>query len=402
MRIRLVKAACLVAVGASLTWLLAGCGHSIQTSGGPSPTPIPGPEFIYASNNSDSAISIYSADPKTGILGLVSSSTTAGSGAGASGLAATPKGNFLYVLNSQTSEIFCFSINQKTGVLTPTSQGTVSTGPGTQPVELTFDDVGSFLYVVDKQNDQIFQYSVSGQGILKPLVPPVVSDVPGDSPIHQGPVSITFSSLGAAAVFVANQSSGKIVSFAQSKTGQLAIQFDVDSLNSAPGIPNWLQASGAALYIADGLQSSPGGVGGQVGVYQIAGPIFQSFQGPFATNINTGQPLGLWVDPFFPLLFTANDGADSTSIFKIVPTGLSQASVQGNFTSLGNVTTDPTGVFFYGTNTSEGLIFQGALNTTTGAISPIGGGSIPTESPANPASNPFQVIVVQTPSTTIP
>ena len=400
---RAVKAACLVVIGASLAWLVAGCGHSIQTSGGPGPTPIPGPEFVYATNNADSAISIYSADAKTGILSLVSSSTTAGSGAGAAGLTATPNGKFLYALNSQTSEIFCFSINETTGLLTPTSQGSISTGAGTQPVALTLSEGGNFLYVVDKQNDQIFQYSVNAQGILKPLVPPTVSVVPSDSTLHQAPVSITYSAFATAAVFVANQNSGLIVSFDVAKNGgQLSISEDIPSLGTVAGIPNWLQISGATLYVADGGLNSPGGPGGQVSIFGVLGSIFppgMSFLGAVGTGNSAGQPVGLWVDPFFPLLFTANDGADNASAYPIVATGLGTPSIQDNFTSLGNVTTDPTGIFFYGTDTSEGLIFQGSIATSTGAISPIGGGSIPTESPANPGSKPFQVIVVQTPAT---
>jgi len=47
---------------------------------------------------------------------------------------------------------------------------------------------------------------------------------------------------------------------------------------------------------------------------------------------------------------------------------------------------------------TDGLIFQFALDTTTSTLSPISPGSVSTENPPNPASNPFQIICVQEPA----
>ena len=399
MRTRWVKAAWMAAGGAMLAGTLAGCGHSIFTSGAPLPPGKAGPQFLYVTNNADSVVSEFTIDPKTGALNF-ESQTHAGSGAGAAGLVGTLKGGFLYVVNSQSSEIFGFSVNATTGVLTPTAQATVNTGAGSQPISLVLGSTSQFLYVADKANDLILQYSVNKKtGELTPLNPATVTTKPNSGSPKQTPVSITFSPLDNS-VFVANQQAGTIQGYTVAKTGQLSKTQFVGSLNSQNGIPNWIEAdpNNLNLYDADGSTTPPnGGAGGEVSVFQIQGGTFAKFLGAFTTGNLQGQPLALFVDPFFPFLYTANDGADNASIYSIISSGLSTAVTQGGFTSLGNVTTDTTGTLFYGLDTTDGLVFEGSINTTTGGVTSIPPGAVDTENPVNPGSKPFQAVVVQTP-----
>ncbi len=387
---------------AMLAQTVAGCGSDIQSSGGPSPTPKPGPQFLYCSNNSDSQISQFAINAKTGALGFVNmvlatNGTTPAPGA--AGIAATPNSNVLYVANEKSAQIFGFLINAKTGILTPTDQGSVSTGAGTEPTTMIIDPAGPFLYAVDQANDQVFQFAADQKtGKLTPLSPPTVSTKPSAGAPTQMPVSIAFSPEGQA-VFVANEATGIIIVYAVNKDGTLTPTGFSDSLGAGnPGKPVWIAAdlSGANLYVADDLTSSPGGPGGQVGVFEISGASLSKFFGPFSTGNTTGLPLSITVNPTLPFVYTGNDGANTVSDFEINSTGLVTALVLTGFTGVANVTTDQTGAYFYGASPTQGEIFQGLISKEDGSIANIGTGFVDTETPANPGSDPFQVLVVET------
>jgi 6-phosphogluconolactonase (cycloisomerase 2 family) len=392
---------------AMLAGTVAGCGHSIQSSGGPTPVPKPGPEFLYCSNNADSQVSEFFVTAKTGALSfqemvLANGSTTPSPGA--AGLAVTPKSSVLYVANQKAAQIFSFLINAKTGNLKPTAQGSVSTGAGTQPTTMIMNPSanGPFLYVVDKANDQIFQFKVAqGSGELTPLSPPTVSTKPSAGAPTQMPVSIAFSPSGQS-VFVANQASGIIIVYAvNQKNGTLTPTGFSDSLGAGnPGEPVWVAAdlSGATLYVADDLTASPGGPGGQVSVFQIAGATLNKFLGAFTTGNTTGLPLSVTVNPTLPFVYAGNDGANTVSDYRINATGLATAIVLTGFNGVSNVTTDATGAFFYGASPTLGQIFQGLINSSDGSIANIGSGFVETETPTNPGSAPFQILVVETPN----
>jgi 6-phosphogluconolactonase (cycloisomerase 2 family) len=391
---------------AMLAASIAGCnGSSIQSSGGPSPAPKPGPQFLYCSNNADSQISEFEIDAKTGQLGFLEMvlATTDGTtpAPGAAGIVATPNSNVLYVANQKSSQIFGFLINATNGNLKPTAQGSISTGAGTQPTTMIIDPAGPFLYVVDQANDQVFQFAVAqGTGELTPLSPPTVTTKPSGGAPTQMPVSIAFSPEGQA-VFVANEASGIIIVYAVNRDGTLTPTGSSDSLGAGnPGKPVWIAAdlSGANLYVADDLTTPPGGAGGQVGVFEVSGASFSKFFGPFTTGNTLGVPLSITVNPTLPFVYTGNDGANTVSDFEINSTGLATALVLTGFTGVANVTTDETGSFFYGASPTQGQIFQGLINKQDGSIANIGTGFVNTETPSNPGSNPFQIQVVETPN----
>lgn len=390
---------------AMLAASVAGCnGSSIQSSGGPTPVPKPGPQFLYCSNNADSQISQFLINAKTGALGFVSmigAGGTSSSPAGAAGIVATPNSNVLYVANQASSQIFGFLIDAKTGILKPTAQISVSTGAGTKPTTMIIDSAGPFLYAVDQANDQVFQFAVAqGTGELTPLNPPTVSTKPSPGSPTQMPVSIAFSPTGQA-VFVANQASGVIIVYAVNKDGTLTPTGFSDSLGAGnPGKPVWVAAdlSGANLYVADDLTTAPGGAGGQVGVFEVSGASLSKFFGPFTTGNTTGLPRSITVNPALPFVYSGNDGANTVSDYQIISTGLATALVLTGFPGVANVTTDVTGGFFYGASPTQGQIFQGLINKQDGSIANIGVGFVNTETPTNPGSNPFQILVVETPN----
>jgi 6-phosphogluconolactonase (cycloisomerase 2 family) len=392
---------------AMLAAAVAGCnGSSIQSSGGPTPVPKPGPQFLYCSNNEDSQVSEFLIDAKTGALGfeeMVFANGSTTPSPGAAGMAATPKSSVLYVANQKTAQIFGFLINAKNGNLKPTAQGNVSTGAGTEPTTMAMNPIGGpFLYVVDQANDQIFQFAAGqGTGELTPLSPPTVSTKPSAGAPFQKSVSITFSPTGNA-VFVANQNSGLIIVFGVNKNGTLTPTGTTDSLGAGnPGKPTWVQAdqsSAQVLYVADDLTTAPGGPGGQVSVFSTFGAAITKFLGAFSTGNTTGVPLSVALNSNLSFVYTGNDGANTVSDYRVNSMGLDTPLVLTGFTGVTNVTTDATGSFFYGASPTLGQIFQGLISNTDGSIKAIGSGAVNTEVPANPGSNPFQLLPVETPA----
>lgn len=368
--------------------LVSACGHSISVGGsGSPPLPPPGPEFAYVTNSGDDLISGFSIDHKTGALGTPKT-IAAGTASGLLGLAATGSGKFLYAANPADNKVYGFKINQTTGVLSPTAQGSVDTGAGTAPSTLAVSPGSQYLYVVDSAKDQLFSYSITASsGALKAI---------GSGPIGTGqePVSIAISPRGGA-LFVANLGDGNIEGYAIAKDGTLSETGLIDSLGTAPGEPQWLVAdpSGAALYDADAL----GGSGGSISAFNIAG-VTLSFLGLFATGNLANLPLSATVSPTLPLVYAANGANNNLSQYQITGSGLSSATLVPGVPSANSIIADQSGKFVYVTDQSDAMVFQFAINQTNGNLTPIGSGSVDTESPANGTSAPFQVITVAEPA----
>ena len=367
--------------------ILAGCGHSISVSGGPPAPPGPtGPEFVYVSNTGDDNISVLSVDKKTGGLTNVED-VPAAVGSGLKGLAATKK--FLFAADPTTSEIFGYVINSKTGKLTPTAQGMFNTGVGTGPTAMSIPSGSTNLYVTDFTNNQLFQFAFDkGTGAISTI---------GGGPVAtgNGPVSVAASNLGTA-VFVANKTTGNITGYTRdTNNGTLTPSGSIPSLGATFGSPNWLAAdlSGATLYTAD----ASGGPGGSIVVFSISGAML-TLNGAFGTGNSTNQPLSVAINQALPFVYSANDGNDNMSQFSIQSGGLSSAVLVPGIPSANSVVSDVLGSFVYVTDSADALIFQFALDTTTNQLGAISPGSVDTENPPNPTSNPFQVICVQEPA----
>ncbi len=365
----------------TLAWLMAaGCGHSIQVSsgGGPPPQP-PGPEFVYVSNTADDVIAVFSINAKTGALTFVQQ-VQAETGSGLKGIVANRQ--LLFAADPVANEILGFTINQKDGKLTPTGQAVLNTGAGTAPTTLAIPRGSSNVYVTDTANNQLFQFSFDASGTLTSLSP-------GPVPTGKNPVSVAASAV-LAGVFVANQADGTISGYARAKNGTLTPSGFIPSLGTANGSPMWLAAdlSGAKLYDADGS----GGPGGSVVVFTISSSMLTLAAAPFGTGNLVNGPLSLAIDPTFPFVYAANDGNNNTTLYMITASGLSSPQLVSGTVSANSVITDNLGKYIYVTDNTDSLLFPGSINTTNGAVTPIGSGPISTV-----GTSPFQVIVVELP-----
>ncbi|MGH8010946.1 MAG: lactonase family protein [Candidatus Binataceae bacterium] len=364
----------------ALLAIIAGCGHSISGAQPPGPPPPAPPEYAFVSNSADSVISSFKVNSKTGAL-TFADSATAGAAGGARGLVVAHKGQFLYVANQDSAEIFGFTIDKSNGHLSPTGQKSISTGAGTAPLTLAVSP-DNFLYALDYANNQVLSYSIStSSGALKSLGAPVATG--------RGPVSMVVTPQITAG-FVANSIDGTLSGYSIAKNGTLTASGSIASLGTVAGEPLWLvsDATGANLYVADAM----GLAGGVISAFTISGATL-AFVNVFSTGNTTGFPLSLTVSPTLPFIYVANGANNNLSKLTIQTGGLAPATLIPGITSANSIASAPNGKFLYITDQSGGMIFQNGINATTGDLVPVAPASIPTESPANPASSPFQIVV---------
>lgn len=81
---------------------------------------LPGGHYLYASNRGHNSISGYKINPNTGILSLVSITSTKGSMP--RDFDFDPKGNYLFAVNQDSHNIVVFKVNRETGELSEVSQ----------------------------------------------------------------------------------------------------------------------------------------------------------------------------------------------------------------------------------------------------------------------------------------
>ena len=76
--------------------------------------------FIYSSNRGHDSVSIFSSDPKTGLLKTIGSVAT--EGIGPRFISLDPSHRFLYAANEVGGSVLTYHVDQETGHLTPTGQ----------------------------------------------------------------------------------------------------------------------------------------------------------------------------------------------------------------------------------------------------------------------------------------
>jgi 6-phosphogluconolactonase len=151
-----------------LSLLLAGCGSGqVVSCGAPANANcpvIPGPEFLYATSNSNAGqILAFTIDRKTGALGAPA---TIPGPAMSSGIASA-QNQFLYVSDTQNGAVDAFSINQATGALTTVPGSPFSPG-GTPPFFPLWLVAGTDLYATGFTGTSGF--TIAANGALTPVV----------------------------------------------------------------------------------------------------------------------------------------------------------------------------------------------------------------------------------------
>src|SRR6478672_3658820 len=124
--------------------------------------------FLFAVNQTAGNISVYTVDPGTGSLGVLSGSPFPIQPAShPSSVAISPTGNFLFVANATEGTIAVFSIGGN-GALAQAGLPT-SVGAGATPTSIAVEHSGRFLYVTDPAHNAVLGFSIQTGGVLSPI-----------------------------------------------------------------------------------------------------------------------------------------------------------------------------------------------------------------------------------------
>ena len=169
--------------------------------------------FLFAVNQTAGNISVYTVDPGTGSLGVLSGSPFPIQPAShPSSVAISPTGNFLFVANATEGTIAVFSIGGN-GALAQAGLPT-SVGAGATPTSIAVEHSGRFLYVTDPAHNVVLGFSIQTGGVLSPI---------NGSPFPAGsaPAALGIDPQGAL-LYVANSGSNNVSAYAiDSSTGAL-------------------------------------------------------------------------------------------------------------------------------------------------------------------------------------
>jgi 6-phosphogluconolactonase (cycloisomerase 2 family) len=328
--------------------------------------------FSYTANT-DGTISIYAVDESTGQLhpaGVFDTGVIGGS------VTVDPTDRFAYVTQPNSSSVGAYRIDPASGALASVPGKNPQGTGGRVPVNAATDSSGHFLYVVNQLSNDISPFSIDAStGALTPVKGGIINSG-GQSPaairVHPRlPV-----------VYVMNQGSSTVVTYAMNTTNGLLTQTAVTSLGTQT-LPFDMEIDppGQFLYVANGdtLNVSAFRIGANGALKEVPG---SPFGGP-------AFPVVLSIDPQSRFLFvgcTPEGGGDSppSSIFVYTINGASGAltpvpnSPFAASESLGDITVDPSGRFLFESH-NEGLA-QGSetgvstfeINSTTGALSRVG------------------------------
>lgn len=134
--------------------------------------------FVYTANSDDNTVSMFTINQTTGVLtaeGAIStqSDPTRGTNSSPDSVTVDPTGNFLYAVNQDQGTVSMFTINQTTGLLTPTTPAWVDTG--SDPFAIAVSPNGKFAYVANNSSGPtqgVWQYTITpGTGVLTPNTP---------------------------------------------------------------------------------------------------------------------------------------------------------------------------------------------------------------------------------------
>ncbi len=119
------------------------------------------------------------------------------------------------------------------------------------------------------------------------------------------------------------------------------------------------------------------------------------------TSTRAGKAFGIALHPKGSFLYTGNSSSNTVSVFAVASTGLltlkSQASA--NVSNPVSLAVDLQGKFLYVANFGNSTVAQFSINQTTGALSPIGVGKVPTENPPKSATGPITIVTTLAPPT---
>lgn len=309
------------------------------------------PTFAYVTNLTDDTVSVYSVNPVSGLLTLV---TTFKTGKSPYFVTTDIGGKYLYVANSNSNTLSAFRINQKTGGLTQLKGSPYATDGG--PIAVTVSPSGGAVYVAGAQTVDSFAVS------------PTTGQLTNAGSTWYGtdcgyPNSLALDPQGGYLYAACSQEvSAAVVGPPLAIAGTTAV--DDQSANSLTMHP-----TGTTVYTAAPEQ-----------IIQIAvsGFNLQPDNVAFANDTLTG---GLALDPLGRFLYAMEGDANVVQAETIAENG-SMTDVSGSPFSTGNHPTaaavDYSGKFLYVVNQNDNNISEYSIDQTTGALTPLAPATVAT------------------------
>jgi 6-phosphogluconolactonase (cycloisomerase 2 family) len=378
------------------------------------------PEFAYVINDTDNTVSVFSINLSTGVPTLVQSSVP-NPGSGAATVTADPSGKFLYVANQAggaTNSVTAYSITQsgpdmgKLALIGPFSATASMFG-------IAADPSGHFVYAA-------FNNLVAGFAI--DMAAPnagALTAVPG-SPFSTAPA------FGPQGVAVHPNDKYIYVTISNNGGGPVALNngvalFTFNPMNGALNIPGTfflgghnpgdsrdavsvtVDPLGRFVYVANNESFTPGTGStpfGSVSAFTVDfGTGDLTFVDNFAVGTSAGGPAQVAVDPRDKFAYVAGGGV-ATAFTINRTTGVLTPTVPPTFPAGLNtlsVAVDPSGKFVYvanhgsfGSGTTPGSVSAYAINSATGALTPIAGSPFATN-PNGEVKGPSAITVVAVP-----
>ena len=383
-----------VILAATLNTLSCRTSGGIGSSSGsasPTSTSTAVGSLAFVTNFKDGKVSSFTRNTTTGVL-KHTGQVTAGGKNGPRGVVASPNGQFLYVANVGDDNIYEFSISQTKGTLT--SLAKVANGNGTGPDELALNSNGTLLWVTNKTKGTVGWYTVNtSTGLINASSGSSIGgfNTPFGIAVHPRlPV-----------LYVSDMATGLIQPMSyDTSTGVLAKNFP--AVHSASPLAN----TPAAIVIdsAGDTLFTPDQGNGEVSPFSIAtsGALAGALTPQLAVNNSSvgDAPLGIGIgtNNIAEYLFTANSGGSTVSSFLVQNSTMPQTppvTVSGYNAPKGLVV-DPQNMYVYTADSGDGTVGQATIMNNKTCTSQIcANTTIPTESPANPASGPFGITLAQ-------
>jgi 6-phosphogluconolactonase len=276
--------------------LFSGCLGSSSSSSAPTLA------FLYAVGQGDNTIRGF-AEKTTGDLSPLPIASFATNPRPVS-IALHPSKNFLYVPNLTSNTVSGFNVDHINGVLSPIGTALPPTPVQLQPVAVGINSTGTFLYVLNQGSASISAFSIdTTRGIL--------TEIAGSPfPTAANPQSMAVSPT-AGFLYVGNGALGTISGFAIAANGTLAAvagsPFSAGAGATLAGIT--IDPKGQVLYAADSVNNKI--VSFSISGGGILAPVAGS---PFTAGT---KPVAIAVDSTNSFLYSANQGSNNVSAFKI-------------------------------------------------------------------------------------
>jgi 6-phosphogluconolactonase len=355
-------------LSALLAFGLAGCN---SMSNPPAP-PAQSASFAFISNSGSGTVSAFMVNTN-GTLSPVNGSPF-GAGPGAEFMAFDPMHKLLFVNNQAANTMSAFSVNTATGMLTAVPGSPFATGA--RPTAVAVDSAGRFVFVANQAGNSIAVFSIGLNGVLTPVA--------GSPFAANSPYGLSVNPSGGvlyATNFPDSQISdlNTVSAFSIAANGSLSAVagspfVDANTTSGfAAAISILADPSGKVVFVGDHMAESvvPFTVNSATAALTAASALPTP-----AASCNTSchnNPLRLAVDPADKFLFSTNVQAGTVSVFNINGGNLTPMAGVSTGAHPFGVAADPTGHFLYVVNKADNSISGFALNSTTGALTPMSG-----------------------------